>query len=292
MTLAIEAQGLTVRYGDVTAIDDLSFHLDGGKIYGLLGRNGAGKSTLLSVVTAYRKVSAGSALVGGEDPFENPRIMPQVCFIREHLDVHETDSVKQAFMLASTWRPNWDADYAEALAERFRLPMKRATGKLSRGTKSALGITIGLASRAPVTIFDEAHLGMDTPSRHAFYEELLSDYMTHPRTIIMSTHLIDEVSSMFEEVLILDQGRLIVHDDAETLRSRGAAIMGPVEAVERVTAGLTVLNEKRLGNTVSATVYDPPSDLEQRARAAGLELGPVALQDLFVHLTSDREGAR
>lgn len=290
MTLPVEVNGLTVRYGDVTAVDDVSFRLDGGKIYGLLGRNGAGKSTLLSILAAYRRATAGAVRVGGQDPFENPEIMPQVCFIRENLDIYETDKAGEALALGKLWRPNWDADYAEQLAARFKLPLKRGANKLSRGMKSALGVTIGLASRAPVTVFDEAYLGMDAPSRYAFYEELLADYMRHPRTIIMSTHLIDEVSSLFEEVVILDRGRLVVHDDAEALRSRGAAIVGPADDVDRVTAGLTVLNEQRLGGTKSITVYgELPDGFERIARAAGLELGPVALQDLFIHLTADGE---
>ncbi len=279
---------MTVRFGDVAAVDDVSFRLEGGKLYGLLGRNGAGKTSLLSVLAAYRRPSSGSAKVGGEDPFENPRIMPQVCLVRENLDVYETDNVKYAFKLARTWRPHWDAELADQLAEQFKLPLKRSVGKLSRGMKSALGVTIGLASRSPLTMFDEAYLGMDAPSRYAFYDALLADYMAHPRTIIMSTHLIDEVSSLFEEVLILDQGRLAVHDDAEALRSRGAAIIGPAAAVNRIIAGLTVLRSEQLGGTKSVTVYGPlPDGLEQRARSEGLEIGPVALQDLFIHLTSD-----
>lgn len=290
MSLSIDVQDLTVRFGDVSAVDELTFRLEGGKIYGLLGRNGAGKSTLLSVLAAYRRPTSGTALVGGEDPFENPAIMPQVCFVREALDIYESDKASEALALGKVWRPNWDADYAEDLAARFKLPMKRGANKLSRGMKSALAVTVGLASRAPVTIFDEAYLGMDAPSRYAFYDELLADYMRHPRTIIMSTHLIEEVGSLFEEVIILDRGRLMVHDETEDLRARGAAVVGPTEEVERLTAGLTVLSEQRLGRTSSVTVYGAlPDGFEQRARSAGVDLGPVALQDLFVHLTADGE---
>lgn len=291
MSMALEARDLTVRFGDVSALHDVSFHLTGGKIYGLLGRNGAGKTTLLSILAAYRKPTAGSVLVGGELPFENPRITPQVCFVRETLDIYETDNVKYALKIAARWRPHWDAEYAAALIDRFELPMKRSVGKLSRGMKSALGVTIGLASRAPVTVFDEAYLGMDAPSRYAFYDELLADYLARPRTVILSTHLIDEVSSLFEEVLILDRGQLIVHEEAEALRSRGASVVGPAAAVDEAIAGLTVLNEQRLGQAKSVTVYGAlPDGFQQRIRSAGLEHGPVALQDLFVHLTSGKGG--
>ena len=288
MTLDIDLRDLTVRYGDVAALDELSLHFEGGKIHGLLGRNGAGKSTLLAVLAAYRRPTSGSALVGGEVPFENPMLMPQICLIRETLDVYDTETCRSVLSLGAL-RPTWDAAYAEELAERFEIPMtRRSVTKLSRGKKAALACVIGLASRAPLTIFDEAYLGMDAPSRAAFYDELLADYMRHPRTIVISTHLIEEFSSLFEQVAIIDRGRLVVQGDTDEIRARGASVIGPAEVVDRV-AGHAVVGERRLGGTKSVTVYgDLGADFEENVRAAGLELGPVSLQDLFIHLTSNR----
>jgi ABC-2 type transport system ATP-binding protein len=164
---------------------------------------------------------------------------------------------------------------------------------LSRGQKSALGIVVGLASRAPLTMFDESYLGMDAPSRYAFYEELLADYATHPRTIVISTHLIEEVSSLFEEVIIIDEGRLVLHEESDALRGRGVTVTGAADVVDTFVAGLTVLGEQSLGRTKAATVYGKLDETQVRAaKLAGLELGPVALQDLFVHLTrTESEGA-
>lgn len=293
MTLGIDIENLTVRYRDVTAVDGLSLSLDGGKIYGLLGRNGAGKSTLLSVLAAYRKPSAGIVRINGEDPFENPRLMPRISFIRENVDMYESERCDLLFSFGAL-RPEWDAGYAQTLAKKFKLPGgRKRVGTLSRGQKAALGCVLGLAARTPVTIFDEPHLGMDAPTRYAFYEELLADYMRHPRTMILSTHLIEEVSSLFEEVLIIDHGRLVVHDETESLRSKGASITGPADDVDAVTAGMTVLGEKQLGRTKQRTVLGPlTAATEQDVRRAGLDLGPVALQDLFVHLTADEEARR
>jgi ABC-2 type transport system ATP-binding protein len=133
---------------------------------------------------------------------------------------------------------------------------------------------------------------MDAPSRYAFYEELLAGYLAEPRTIIVSTHLIEEVANLFEDVIIIDSGRLVLHDEADSLRSRGATVIGPAEVVDTFTAGLTVLGGQTMGPTKSATVYGELSAEQRKAAAlAGLELGPVSLQDLFVHLTS-RENAR
>jgi ABC-2 type transport system ATP-binding protein len=287
MTLSIDVDDLRVRYGDVIALDRLSFSLEGGKIYGLLGRNGSGKTTLLSVLAAFRRASAGTVRIGGQPVFENPAVTSQVCLIRESGDTGEaSDRVRDALDISKYLRPLWDADYAQALLDRFQISRKARLGELSRGQQSALGITIGLASRAPVTLFDESHLGMDAPSRQAFQDELLSDFMDHPRTVVISTHLIEELGSLFEELLIIDGGRLVLHDETDALRARSAAVSGPAEAVDRFVAGLTVLGERRLGRTKSAMVYGALDEVHRRqAVAAGLDLGPVALADLFTHLT-------
>lgn len=288
MTFAVEVRDLTIRYGETVAVDGLSVKLDGGKIYGLLGRNGSGKTSVLSAVAAFRKATSGTVLVDGAEPFENAAVTRQVCFVRDRVDAQDTDRVSTAFQMARALRPNWDEEYARSLMERFDVPLKKRIGALSRGAKSAVSVTIGLAARAPVTIFDEAYLGMDAPSRYAFYDELLSDYIAHPRTIIISTHLIEEVASLFEQVVIIDKGRLVAHDETEALRARGVSVTGPADAVAEFTAGRTVLGEQRLGGTSSTTIYGQLSDEERaRAAAAGLELGPVGLQDLFVHLTAE-----
>ncbi|MCP2169480.1 ABC transporter ATP-binding protein [Goodfellowiella coeruleoviolacea] len=293
MSLSVHLRDLSLRYGETTALDGLSLELAGGKVYGLLGRNGSGKTSLLSVLAARRRASAGTVLVDGEDPFENTRIMRRTCFIRDEVDAYEQTSVRQALRFAARLRPHWDEDYAHHLVDTFKLPVKKKVSALSRGMKSALGITLGLACRAPLTIFDESYLGMDAPSRYAFYDELLSDYAENPRTIILSTHLIEEVNSLFEEIVILDNGRLVLHEEVDTLRARGVSVTGPAEVVDRFTAGLTVLGEQRLGNTKAVTVYERFDDARRRAaRAAGLELGAVPVQDLFVHLTRQPEAQR
>jgi ABC-2 type transport system ATP-binding protein len=287
VTLSVEIKDLTIRYGETLAVDGLTLTLDGGKIYGLLGRNGSGKTSVLSVVSAFRRATGGAVLVDGAEPFENAALTRQICFVRDRVDAQDTDYVRNVLRLARTLRPDWDEEYAQALVERFELPLKKRIGALSRGAKSALSVTLGLAARAPLTIFDESYLGMDAPSRYAFYEEVLNDYMAHPRTIILSTHLIEEVGPLFEEVVIIDKGRLVAHDETEALRGRGVAVTGAADAVEAFTAGRTVLGDQRLGGTRSTTVYGQLTDEERaRARTAGLDLGPVGLQDLFVHLTA------
>jgi ABC-2 type transport system ATP-binding protein len=289
MSIPVSVRGLQLRYGDAVALDDLSFELTGGKIYGLLGRNGSGKTSLLSVLAAFRRADEGTVLVDGEDPFENLRVTRQVCLIRDNVDVDESDRVGGVLDLASRLRPNWDMDYANRLVKQFDLPLRKRVAGLSRGGRSALGVVIGLAARAPLTIFDESYLGLDAPSRYTFYQELVADYAEHPRTIILSTHLIEEVANLFEEVLIIDRGRLLVHEETDALRRRGATVTGEAGAVDAFVTGngLEALGEKRLGGTKATTTYGLLTDGQRREAAeAGLDVSPVGLQDLFIHLTA------
>lgn len=289
MSFAVEVRDLSVRYGRSTALEGVSLRLEPGVIYGLLGRNGAGKTSLLSTIAAFQRASSGTVLVDGEDPYENARVMAGTCLVREGGDFPE-ERVKGVLDFAARLRPLWDAELAARLVDRFELPLDKKVTQLSRGKRSALGVVVGLASRAPLTMFDEAYLGLDAPSRYAFYEALLEDYAEHPRTIVLSSHLIEEVERLFERVIILDKGAVLLEEEAESLRSRGRTVTGPQEVVEDFVAGMRVVGRAQLGRTLQATVVgDLPPGAEQRAVEAGLELGSVPLQDLFVHLTSKGE---
>ncbi len=284
----VEVRHVGQRFGDTQALSDVSVVLEGEGIYGLLGRNGSGKTTLLSILAGFRRPSTGAVLLDGSPIWEDPRLTREVCLIREGGDtVDGSETIEAALTFARMLRPHWDHEYALELIERFQLSAKKKVGALSRGQRAALACTLGLASRAPVTLFDESYLGLDAPARYAFYDELLRDYMEHPRVIVISTHLIEEVESMFGEVVILDHGRVLSHDEADALRARGAAVTGSVAAIERFVAGRTVLSDRQLGPTRSVVVYgdrDPISRVD--AEQAGLEVGPLPLQDLFVHLTT------
>lgn len=195
MTPAIEVRDLHVSYGEVVAIDGLTFSLAGDKIYGLIGRNGSGKTTLLSVLAAFRQASSGSALIDGRQVFEDGDVTSRVCLIRGTGDtLEDSDKVGEALSFAERMRPNWNSDRAE-LIDAFGISPGVKIGALSRGQRAALGVSLGLASRAPVTMFDETYLGMDAPSREMFYDELLADFMSVPRTFIISSHLIVPVRS-------------------------------------------------------------------------------------------------
>ncbi len=285
MSTVVEVRQLTKSYGGVTAVDQVSFAIEADQIYGLLGRNGAGKTTIMRILTAQEFATGGDVRVFGEAPYENSRVLSRICFVKDSQKYPKSYRVIDVLEQAALFFPHWDREYAFALIEDFRLPLNRRMSALSRGMLSAAGSIVGLASRAPLTIFDEPYLGLDAVARSLFYDRLLEDYTEHPRTVLLSTHLIDEVSRLLEHILVIDQGRLLLDVEAEALRGRAFAVVGPAATVDTFTAGKDVLVRQPLGGLVTATVMSDgnASNLKQ-AEALGLEVVAVSLQQLIVHL--------
>ncbi|MER3389038.1 MAG: ABC transporter ATP-binding protein [Microcella sp.] len=285
MTPALEARGLTKRYGSLAAVDDVTFTIAENAITGLLGRNGAGKTTLMRLITGQEFPTSGSVRLFGAPPVENAAVLQHTCFIAESQRYPDEFRVKHVLAGAPRFFANWDAEFADELVDEFRLSTRQRIKKLSRGQRSAVGVIVGLASRAPLTIFDEPYLGLDAVARQIFYDRLLADYGTNPRTVILSTHLIDEVSQLLEHALVIDSGRIVIDAPVDELRSSAATVSGTTEAVNRFTAGREVAHREQLGGLQSATVSILSDADREAARSAGLEVGPVSLQQLIVRRT-------
>lgn len=287
MSSVVEVEHLTKTYGNLVAVDKMSFAIEAEKIYGLLGRNGAGKTTIMQMLTAQIFATSGELRVFGEKPYENRRVLKQICFMRENQKYPDGFRVEDVLELSPAFFPRWDREYARALSEDFQLPLKRKMKALSKGMRSAVGIVVGLASRAPLTIFDEPSMSLDVVARSQFYHCLIEDYTQHPRTIILSTHLIDEVSRLLEHVLVIDKGKLVLDEDTDILRSRAFTVTGSAAKVEAFTVGKTLIGGEQFGSLVSATLLgEVDVDNRKQATALGLEFTSVSLQQLIVHLTS------
>jgi ABC-2 type transport system ATP-binding protein len=264
----------------------VSFTLEDNTICGLLGRNGAGKTSLFALLAGYRRPIGGEVLINGENPYENPRIAHQTAIIL-NLDKDSNPlTIRDYFKRAARLRPLWDAALAKRLAEAFELPLKKPISTLSRGRIAAVQVIIGMASRAPLTLFDESYLGMDAANRKLFVSELLADYIQNPRTIIFSTHYIQEMEGLFAEAIVLDRGRLLSHESCDDLRARGTTVTGTASEVDRFIAGQKVASERSLGNQKEVVIFETLSGARRaEATALGLELTGVNLQDIFIYMT-------
>ena len=226
---AVQLEEVSLRYkrNDNPALDNVCLSVPQNSICGLLGRNAAGKTTLLSLIAAYQRPTSGTVKVFNQDPYENPEIAPQVAFIfQDNNKDSYTNSLKvfQYLEMGRRLRAQWDDATADHLLGRFELPENKTLGKLSQGQRAVVRCIYGIASHAPLTIFDEAYLGMDAVSRRIFIDELLDSYCKHPRTILFSTHYVEEMERLFSELVIIDKARLLVHEDADTLRAQGTSL--------------------------------------------------------------------
>jgi ABC-2 type transport system ATP-binding protein len=290
MTPAISVTGLTRRYPDQVALDDVHLTIGSQTITGLLGRNGAGKTTLLRILAGQEFPSSGSVRVFGSSPAENENVLRHLVLVRED-QAYPDFKVRHALRAASFCYPNWDAGLASSLQDDFGLRANKAIKSLSRGQRSALGITIGLAARAEVTLFDEPYAGLDAVARQ-IYDRLLAEYADFPRTVLLSTHLIDEAAALFENVVVIDRGRVMLDTAADGLRGMVTTVSGPVLAVDSFTQGRPVWERRGLGSQASVVMVGQVSGEDrERARSLGLDLTPLSLQQLVVHASGGPAGA-
>ncbi|MFT9077452.1 ABC transporter ATP-binding protein [Ethanoligenens sp.] len=282
----LQAEGLCKQYGKTQALSDFSVALEPNKIYGLLGRNGAGKTTFLNIITSRIFADAGSVAAFGEDAVENQQILPRICYMAEKNLFVEKMTVRELLRFAALFYPRFDRAYAAALCKRFDLNIKNRYRALSRGYESILRIVIGLASRAELTIFDEPTLGLDAAARDQFYQEIIGDFSEHPRTFLLSTHLIEESAGIFEEVIMVKQGRLMEQTQVDALRQRACYLTGRADAVEKAAQGLRTLHTEDIAGLRICAVYGDISEEQKiRWRQDGLEVSPVPVQKLFIYLT-------
>lgn len=221
----IEVKNLTKRFGDVTALDNVSFCFEENKIYGLLGRNGAGKSTLLNLITDRIFSDSGAVLIDGITTKEDDRVLGKIYLMSEKTYYPEKMKVKEAFHWSKVFYPNFDEEYAVKLAKRFELNINKPVKSLSTGYTSIFKIVIALSVNAPYILLDEPVLGLDANHRDLFYRILIERYSENPCTIVISTHLIEEVSNVIEDIIIIKQGKIIKNESREELLSQGYTLV-------------------------------------------------------------------
>lgn len=281
MTNAISIQSATRTFGRTTALNGMSFAVREGSICGLLGRNGAGKTTIMSIIAGQDRPTTGRVDVLGRAPFENSAVLSQISYVRDNQRYPDDYGLHHVLRIAPDFAPNWNADVAQELVDAFRIPEKTKIKKFSRGQLSSVAIVLGIASRAPITLLDEPYLGLDVTGRALFHDVLLRDYTAHPRTIVLSTHLIEESQRLFERVVIVDKGQVVVDAQRDETQDLAFVVSGTGDAVDRLVAGLTLLRSQTIGGLKSVTVRGVVDDsIRKHAASAGVHVATASLQDL------------
>lgn len=287
-------EGVTKFYSKKKVLDNINLTIEQGKIYGLLGRNGAGKTTLLSVMTAQNICTQGRITYDEQDVWENQNALDNICFSREinisALTGNAQRRIKNYLKMASIYYPNWDKEYSQRLIDKFELDIKKRLGKLSKGMLSMVTIIVALASKSKITILDEPTTGLDVVMREKFYNLLLEDYMQTKRTFIISTHIIEEISSIFEEVILIDRGKLILKQNTDELLESYYNITAHENIIESISNKFEVIHKESLGKKESICIkIEKNQNIDELINDSNIEVSPISLQKLFVYLTNHND---
>lgn len=277
--MAIELKGVTKRFGDVTALDNISLCFEENCIYGLLGNNGAGKTTLLNILTNRLYPDSGEVLVNGKHTDGDDGVLGLMFMIGEQNLYPDDMRVGRALEVAAAFYPNFDAEYAAGLAKSFGLGMRKKITALSTGYASIFRLIIALSVNAPYLLLDEPVLGLDAQHRDMFYRALIEKYAKSPCTVVISTHLIQEAAPLIERAVIIREGRLLCDKPVDELLGGVYNVSGPALKVDEYIAGKSVLSQKTIGGLKTACIEGNPEELPN-----GLELSRVELQDYFINL--------
>ena len=255
---SLKCENIKKVYGKKEVLKDVNLELESGKIYGLIGRNGVGKTTLLSILSSQNPAGSGRVTLDGDDVWENEKCIDRICFSREISQMsgfgQNNLKIKDYMTAASIFYPNWNRELAKELIEKFGLEPKKRICKLSKGMLSMVTIVIALASEAEYTFLDEPVAGLDVIARDQFYKLLLREYGKSGRTFVISTHIIEEAADIFEEVIMLDRGEILLKENTQELLERAYHVSGKNEDVESATAGITVYGKEAIGRSTGVTV--------------------------------------
>jgi ABC-2 type transport system ATP-binding protein len=283
----VEVKDITKDYGNTKALDNISLTFEPNKIYGLLGRNGAGKTTLLNLMTNKIFPTHGDITIDGDIVLENDKALNNIFYMMEKNLYPEGLKIKEIFKWTKEYYTSFDMEYANALAKKFELNVNKKVKGLSTGYTSIFKAIIAMASNANIIIFDEPVLGLDANHRNMFYKELIANYSENPKTIIISTHLIEEVETVLEEVIIIKEGKLIVKKPVEELLASAYIVSGEASKVNEYLKGKIYIEEEVMGKFKSVTVME---NIEHKnevlARELNLDFAKAELQKLFISLTN------
>lgn len=288
----IVCRNLTKSYLRKKVLNELTFTIEENKITGLIGRNGVGKTTLLKIIAGFIKGTTGELRVLGQSPFNNLYTSINTIFVDDEMSFPPALQLGELLEFGSSFYPNWDMELAQRLLNYFGFDSKHYHNTLSKGRTSTFNAIFGLSARCPLTIFDEPTTGMDEAVRKDFYRALLKDYIAYPRTVLLSSHHLNEIEDILEDVLLLKNGKTVLHLPISDMKEWAIGVRGQKSAVMQWIDSREVLYKNQVGSdTLFVAVKNDFSKIElERAKLLNLEITPIKASDLCVYITNETKG--
>lgn len=281
----IELKQVTKQYGQATVLKNITLSIEEPGIYCLLGRNGAGKTTLLKSIAGYQNITSGSIQVDGK-AITTSTLDTGVSYI-ENFAKHFNLPVQKLLRIASEVNPNYDYDFAAEMMDRFELEGKKKFRHLSLGMKTMVSTIICLASSKNVILLDEPVLGFDALMRVEFYDMLTESFRKHPRIILVSTHIIEEIAKTIQKLILIDRGSVRFFDTLQAVETKAFCISGLQKDVEAATKDRNVIGQDAVGGLVTRYIFDNPPE-----ETGSLEIRPLSLQEFFIQMVGHKGGSR
>ena len=281
----IELKQVTKQYGQATVLKNITLSIEEPGIYCLLGRNGAGKTTLLKSIAGYQNITSGSIQVDGK-AITTSTLDTGVSYI-ENFAKHFNLPVQKLLRIASEVNPNYDYDFAAEMMDRFELEGKKKFRHLSLGMKTMVSTIICLASSKNVILLDEPVLGFDALMRVEFYDMLTESFQKHPRIILVSTHIIEEIAKTIQKLILIDRGSVRFFDTLQEVETKAFCISGLQKDVEAATKDRNVIGQDVVGGLVTSYIFDTPPE-----ETGSLEIRPLSLQEFFIQMVGHKGGSR
>ena len=281
----IELKQVTKQYGQATVLKNITLSIEDPGIYCLLGRNGAGKTTLLKSIAGYQNITSGSIQVDGK-AITTSTLDTGVSYI-ENFAKHFNLPVQKLLRIASEVNPNYDYDFAAEMMDRFELEGKKKFRHLSLGMKTMVSTIICLASSKNIILLDEPVLGFDALMRVEFYDMLTESFRKHPRIILVSTHIIEEIAKTIQKLILIDRGSVRFFDTLQAVETKAFCISGLQKDVEAATKDRNVIGQDVVGGLVTSYIFDTPPE-----ETGSLEIRPLSLQEFFIQMVGHKGGSR
>ena len=285
MTAMIEARGLTKSFGTTRALDGVSFNVAPGRIVGLIGPNGAGKTTALKAVLGLTSFDGDLRVVDRDPRAQRDELMRDVCFIADVAVLPKWLRVNQAVDFVANVHPRFDRSRAESFLSKTDIRPKSRVRELSKGMVTQLHLALILAIDAKLLVLDEPTLGLDLLYRKQFYDTLLNDYFDHSRTIVVTTHQVEEIQQILTDMMFINHGRIVLNCSMEDFETRYTELNVRPENVAGARA-LGPINERQvLGRSIM--LFDRAD--REKLSAFG-EVRTPSIADLFVAMMTEKTG--
>lgn len=288
MSMILSTENLCKTYGDKAALKNVNLDIHGNELIGLIGTNGSGKTTLMKLLAGLLDKTSGSIHVFGEEPMDNLNILERIVYTYHDLNLTPEQSLKNLLNSYELMYPNFDRVFAEKLIKLFNLNPKAKYKSLSQGMMSLFNFICGLSTRAELTMLDEPILGMDVTVRKSAYEILLRDYMEHPRTIIISSHILSELEDILSEMIILDKGEVLLYDNIDNIRDSAYRVDGNLESLNDFINNKNILYRSSNQLHSYIIVKEQITEAAERdAKAHGLTISRIRPEELYVYLAGN-----